>query len=103
MIAIFKDGGRQYRAAEGNVLFVDRRKEAPGDTIEFSEVLLVEDGGDVQVGQPTLEGGKVVARVLDEVKAPKVIFHQYRRRKNSRSRSGHRQRYTRIQIEKISI
>jgi large subunit ribosomal protein L21 len=102
MYAIFRDGGRQYRVCEGETVLVDLRDGEPGSRIEFSEVLSIEpEGAGMKVGQPLVSGAKVVAEVIGEYKGPKLIFHQFRRRKNSRSRRGHRQRYTQVRVEKI--
>jgi large subunit ribosomal protein L21 len=102
MHAIFRDGGRQYRVAEGETLLVDLREGEPGSRIEFPEVLTLE-GGDagIRVGTPLVRGAKVIAEVVGEFRGPKVIFHRYRKRKNSRSRRGHRQVHTQVKISKI--
>lgn len=103
MEAVFRDGGRQYTAREGATLDLDYRSDAePGSTIEFAEVLLVDKGaGTPDVGTPLLDGAKVVGKVVGEVKGKKLIIMNFRRRKNSRRRVGHRQKYTRVAIEKI--
>ncbi len=101
MIAVIRDGGKQYRAEEGKILLLDRRNASPGDPIELTEVLCLEDGGKVKIGRPLVEGAKVLAEVVGETKGPKLIFHRFRRRKGSRTRSGHRQKYTEVRISKI--
>lgn len=102
MHAIFRDGGRQYRVAEGDTLLVDLRDGDPGSTIEFGEVLCLEpDGSGIQVGQPLVSGASVHAEVIGEFKGPKLIFHRFRRTKNSRNRRGHRQRYLQVRVSKI--
>ncbi|HIC22934.1 MAG TPA: 50S ribosomal protein L21 [Planctomycetes bacterium] len=103
MHAIIRDGGRQYRVQEGEILFVDLRDVEPGSTIQFTEVLAIESGpGEFACGTPLVDGALVEAEVLGEAKGPKVIFHRFRRRKNSHSRKGHRQRYTKVRIDKIA-
>lgn len=102
MIAIFRDGTKQYRVEEGQTLFVDLRPSAPGERLQFDEVLSIEDGAQFRVGSPLITGAQVVAEVLAETKGPKLIFHRFRRRKHSRSRHGHRQRYTKLRIERIT-
>ena len=102
MYAIFKDGGHQYKAEVGRKMYVELRDVKEGDSVVFDEVLLFVDDESVVVGQPTIEGAKVEAKVLGEVKGPKVIIRWFRRRKNSRRKNGHRQRYTLVQIEKIT-
>lgn len=101
MIAIIRDGGKQYRVEEGQTLFIDRRQNAPGDKLELSEVLSIENGQEFRVGQPLVDGARVIAEVVEETKGPKLIFHRFRRRKGSRTRFGHRQKYTKIRIESI--
>lgn len=101
MIAIIRDGGKQYRVEEGQVLFLDLRSQDAGDKIEIHDVLSIENGSDFKVGTPTVEGARVVAEVLGEAKGPKLISHRFRRRKGSRSRKGHRQKYTQVRIESI--
>ena len=102
MIAIVRDGGRQYRVEEGQTLFLDRRDCEPGAELELGEVLCVERDGDVRIGQPLVDGAKVVAEVVGEAKGPKLIFHRFRRRKGSRSRFGHRQKYIEVKIKSIT-
>ena len=102
MEAIFRDGGRQYRVQQGETLEVDYREVEPGSTIEFNEVLFVGgESGSPKIGSPLVEGAKVVGKVLGAVKGKKLIIMHFRRRKNSRRRVGHRQKYTQGQIEKI--
>ena len=102
MEAIFRDGGRQYRVQQGETLEVDYREAEAGSTIEFNEVLLVGDeSGSPKGGAPLVEGAKVVGKVLGDVKGKQLIIMHFRRRKNSRRRVGHRQKYIQVQIEKI--
>lgn len=101
MIAIIRDGGKQYRVEEGQVVFLDRRDLEPGDQLELDQVLSIESGADFRVGQPLIEGARVVAEVVEETKGPKLIFHRFRRRKGSRTRFGHRQKYTQVRIQSI--
>jgi large subunit ribosomal protein L21 len=101
--AVIEDSGQQFRVSEGDVLNVDPRELAPdAKDIEFDRVLLVSDEGDVKVGTPLVDGAKVVAEVLDaEVKGPKVYTMKFRRRKDSRRRVGHRQKYLKVRIRDI--
>lgn len=102
MFAIIQDGGKQYRVEEGQSVYLDRRDAQPGDKIELTEVLSIESDDDFKVGQPTLSGAKVIAEILGEAKGPKLIFHRFRRRQGSRTRRGHRQKYTEVKIESIN-
>ncbi len=105
MYAIISDGSHQYRVEEGQVLEVER-KDVPEDTetIEFDRVLLVGDLEDGRrIGQPVVEGAKVTASVIGEIKGRKITIQKLRRRKNSRVKKGHRQKYLRVKIEKIEV
>ncbi len=103
MYAIISDGGRQYRVEEGLTFEIERKDLADGtETLEFDHVLVVGDLEEgTKIGQPTVEGAKVVASVLGEVKGEKLVIQKYRRRKNSSSKMGHRQRYLHVKVEKI--
>jgi len=101
--AVIEDSGQQFRVSEGDVLNVDLREMAEGQSdIEFDRVLLVSDESDVKIGTPVVDGAKVIAEVLDDdAKGKKVHIYRWRRRKNSRRRTGHRQHYVRVKITKI--
>jgi large subunit ribosomal protein L21 len=102
MEAIIRDGSRQFRVQEGLTIDVDYRDAEPGTDLEFGEVLYLSgEGGLVHFGQPVVEGAKVVGKVLGTVKGPKLVVTQFRRRKDSRTRTGHRELYTQVHIEKI--
>jgi large subunit ribosomal protein L21 len=98
-----KSGARQYRATVGDTIRVERLPIDPGEQIELDEVLLVVDDDEVKVGQPTLEGARVLATVLAEEKGPKITVWKYRPRKRYRRRGGHRQLYTRLRIDEIVV
>ena len=102
MYAIIEDGGRQYRVSEGDTIEVDRRDVADGqEMLEFDRVLMIENGPESVVGQPVVADAKVTARIEGECKGDKIVVQYFRRRKNSRTRTGHRQKYLRVRIEKI--
>jgi large subunit ribosomal protein L21 len=101
MEAIIRDSGQQFRVKKGQTIEVDYRDAEPGSTLEFPEVLYVWTDGETRVGTPLVKGARVVAKVLGEARGPKLIVMDFRRRKNSRRRVGHRQSYTRVQIEDI--
>lgn len=103
MYAIISDGPHQYRVEEGQQLDVEL-KDLPDDakTIEFDRVLFVGGGSDgPRIGQPIVEGAKVTASVVTEFKGEKLHIQKYRRRKTYKRRTGHRQRFLRVQIDKI--
>lgn len=103
MYAIIVDGGRQYRVEPGQKLDIDYRDgSASGDTLEFSHVLAIGGEGELKLGAPALSGAKVTAKVLGVQKGEKLFIQKFRRRKNSKRRTGHRQSYTRIEIGEIA-
>lgn len=102
MYAVFRTGGKQYRAAAGDKLTVERIDAAEGDTVEFDEVLLIGAGESVAVGRPLVDGGRVAARVLSQGKGQKIDIIKFRRRKNYLRHKGHRQPQTVIEITGIS-
>ena len=101
MYAVLTTGGKQYRVQEGDVLFVEKLNAEVDSTVELIEVLAVAKDGEIKVGAPVVEGAKVVAKVLAQGKAKKVVVFKYKRKKDYRRKNGHRQPYTKIVIEKI--
>lgn len=101
MYALVESGGRQYKAVEGQTIQVERLPYEAGDKIELERVLLIADGGDVEVGQPVVEGAKVKATVLGLEKGPKIRIFKMHPRKRYRRRKGHRQSYTQLRIDEI--
>ena len=102
MYAVFKTGGKQYRAAKGEKLKIEKLDAAEGDSVAFEEVLLVGEGEDVKVGAPLVDGGKVEAKVLAQAKDKKIEVIKFRRRQNYRRTKGHRQPFTLVEITGIS-
>ena len=101
MYAVLTTGEKQYRVQEGDVLFVEKLNAEVDSTVELTEVLAVAKDGEIKVGAPVVEGAKVVAKVLAQGKAKKVVVFKYKRKKDYRRKNGHRQPYTKIVIEKI--
>jgi len=101
MYAVFKTGGKQYRASTGDVIKVEKIEAEKGTTIELDQVLMVGEGEDVKVGTPFLEGGKVTATVLDQGRGDKITVIKFKRRKNYRRKMGHRQYFTQLEITGI--
>ena len=101
MYAVLTTGGKQYRVSEGDVLFVEKLNAEVDSTVELTEVLAVSIDGELKVGAPVVEGAKVVAKVLAQGKAKKVVVFKYKRKKDYRRKNGHRQPYTKIVVEKI--
>lgn len=102
MYAVFESGGHQYRAAQGDTLEIQLIDAEAGDVVEFEDVLLV-GGDDVSIGQPLVKGASVRARVIGEVKGPKLIVQKYKPKNRYKVKTGHRQRYTRVEIEEIRV
>ena len=94
MYAVLTTGGKQYRVQEGDVLFVEKLNAEVDSTVELTEVLAVAKDGEIKVGAPVVEGAKVVAKVLAQGKAKKVVVFKYKRKKDYRRKNGHRQPYT---------
>ncbi len=103
MYAIIRSGGKQYRAEVGATIDVDRLPNDVGDSIEIGDVLLVANGDDTVIGQPRVAGASVLATVVDQFRGKKIIVYKYRQRTNYRRKQGHRQYYTRLRIDDISI
>ena len=103
MYAIISDGGRQYKVVEGQELTVDYRDVPTGEAFKFDQVVAVSDGSKLQLGQPTLGGAVVTAKVLGVAQGPKLIVQKFRRRKTMRRRNGHRQLFTQVKIDKIQV
>jgi len=100
--AIIEDGGRQYKVAPGDKIYVDIRDLPEGqETIEFDRVLAVGEGADARIGQPLVAGVKVIGRLEGEVKGEKLHIMKYRRRKNYRRVTGHRQKHLQVTISEI--
>jgi large subunit ribosomal protein L21 len=102
MYAVFKTGGKQYRAAKGDKLKIEKLNAAEGDSVEFDEVLLVGEGDDVKVGTPVLAGSKVAGKVVAQARHKKIEVIKFRRRQNYRRTHGHRQPFTLVEITDIS-
>lgn len=101
MYAIIATGGKQYRVSEGDVIFVEKLSGEVDDALVFTDVLTVVQDGDVKIGAPFIEGAKVTAKVLKQDKNKKIIIYKYKSKANYRRKTGHRQPYTKVSIEKI--
>ncbi|MFC1759820.1 50S ribosomal protein L21 [Planctomycetota bacterium] len=103
MYAIVEDGGRQYKVQEGQFVNLDYRDIPSGEKIELDRVLAVSGDDTLKIGKPTVDGASVSAEVVGLEMGEKVYIQKLRRRKNSRRRTGHRQMFTRVKIEKIGV
>jgi len=102
MYAVFEDGSRQYRVSEGDVVKLDYRDAEIGSRLEFTRVLLYQGGEETRIGQPVIEGARILAEVVDHP-TTKLYIQHFRRRKNYRRLKGHRQPYTSVQIRNILL
>jgi len=103
MYAIIVTGGKQYKVSEGDVVFVEKLEAEADDAVVFDNVLAVSDGEKVTFGSPSVEGAKVEGKVVKHGKAKKIRIFKYKSKKGYRKRQGHRQPYTQVTIEKISM
>ena len=103
MYAIIKTGGKQYRVNEGDVISVEKLDVASGEKVVFDEILVVSNNGELQIGAPVVSGAKVEGTVVQQGKEKKVVVFKYKPKKDYRKKQGHRQPFTKIKIEKISL
>lgn len=103
MYAIIETGGKQYKVQSGDVLFVEKLDAAEEASVTFDKVIALHNDKDLKVGAPYIKGASVDARVLKNGKGKKITIFKYRSKKDSKSKQGHRQPYTKVQIEKISV
>ena len=102
MYAIVETGGKQFRVQEGDVVFVEKLDAEPEATVTLDKVLLVSNGDTINVGAPYVDGATVSAKVLAQGKAKKIIVFKFKPKKGYKRKQGHRQLYTKLQIEKIN-
>ena len=103
MYAIVRTGGKQYQVAGGDQVRVEKLDGNVGDSVDLNDVLMVVDGEEVKIGQPVLENAKVTATIAEQGKGKKVIVFKMKKRKGYRLKKGHRQPYTALKIEEISL
>ena len=101
MYAIIETGGKQYKVAEGDTLFIEKLPNEAGETVTFDKVLALLDGDKATFGAPVVEGAKVSASVVKNGKGKKIMIFKYNPKKGYRKRQGHRQPYTKVQISAI--
>ena len=99
--AIIETGGKQYKVSTSKILKIEKLDAKKGETIKFKNVLLLNDNKATEIGNPSIEGATVEAKLLDNVKDRTILVFHKRRRKNSRKKNGHRQQHSKIQITKI--
>ena len=101
MYAVIQAGGKQYKVSEGDVITVNRLKGNPGDPIEFSQVVMLENNGQLRVKKSEVKGIKVTGTIVAKTKGKKIRVFRYRRRKNTMKTKGSRPQFTTVSIEKI--
>lgn len=101
MYAVIKTGGKQYRVAANDKILIEKLDGAAGDQVNFTEVLMVSNGGTVDIGAPFLSGATVVGEIEKQARGPHIIIFKKRRRKHYRRRNGHRQDLTSVTITEI--
>jgi len=103
MYAVFRTGGKQFRAEPGSRLRIPSLDAPEGETVTFDEVLLASGDGEVKVGRPLVPDAEVKAEVLRHDRTKKIIVFKRKRRKNYRRKQGHRQKFTEIRIDEIQV
>ena len=101
MYAIIATGGKQYRVSEGDVIYIEKIDAQVDSTVSF-DVLLMGNDGDVKIGTPVVEGVKVEGKVVGQIRGEKIVVYKYKAKKNERKKQGHRQPYTKVQVEVIN-
>ena len=103
MFAVIETGGKQYKVAEGDTLFIEKLPQEAGETVTFDKVLAILDGDNTTIGTPVVAGAKVDASIVKNGKGKKIRIFKYNPKKGYRKRQGHRQPYTKVTIGKISV
>ena len=101
MYAIISAGNKQYRVSVGDTIYIDKVNQEDGSAISF-DVLMVENNGEIKVGNPTVADAKVEGKVVAQVKGEKILIYKYKSKKNYHRRQGHRQPYTKVEITAIN-
>ena len=103
MYAIIVTGGKQYKVTEGDVVFIEKLDVAEGETVTFDKILVVSKDDQLTVGAPYVDGATVTANVVKNGKAKKITVFKYKPKKNEKKKIGHRQPYTKVQIQTIAL
>jgi large subunit ribosomal protein L21 len=101
MFAVVRTGGKQFRVAPGQAIRVEKLEGAVGDTVELDQVLMIGGEGESRIGVPLVEGAKVVSTITAQGRGPKIVVFKMKRRKGYRRKTGHRQAYTELRVDRI--
>ena len=101
--AVIETGGKQYRVKEGDVIFIEKLEAQEGDEVKFDKVLAILGEGSAKFGAPTVKGASVAGSVIKNGKSKKIIVYKMRPKKGYRKKQGHRQPYTKVQINTITV
>lgn len=102
MYAVVLTGGKQYKVEEGDVIFVEKLDAAEGETVTLDKVLITSNGTETTIGAPYVDGATVTAKAVKNGKAKKIIVYKYKPKKGYHKKQGHRQPYTKLEIQKIN-
>ncbi len=102
MTAILETGGKQYKVSEGDIIYIEKLNVTEGDSITFDKIKAIVDGENSKFGAPTIDGANVTAKVIKNGKSKKITIFKFKAKKGYRRRQGHRQPYTKVQIETIN-
>ncbi len=103
MYAVFQTGGKQYKVAEGDVIYIEKLDAEEGSTVQFDQVLMVANDDSVLVGNPTIAGATISGKLEKHGRGKKIVVYKYKRRKNYHKKQGHRQPFSKVVIEKITV
>ena len=103
MYAIFQTGGKQYKVAEGDIIYIEKLDAEEGSAVQFDQVLMVAKDDSVLVGNPTIAGAIISGKLEKHGRGKKIIVYKYKRRKNYHKKQGHRQPFSKVVIEKITV
>ena len=103
MYAVVKTGGKEYKISKGDVIRVEKLEGKIGDPVKLSDVLMASDGGDTRIGEPQLSQAVVTGEIVQQAKGAKTLIFKMKRRKNYRRLRGHRQNYTTIKVNDITV
>jgi len=103
MFAVLRTGGKEYKVSKGDIIRVEKLEGKVGDSVTLKEVLMVGEGDNIQIGNPTLDQATVIGEIIQQTKGRKILTYKMKKRKNYRRMKGHRQHYTYLKIQEITI